>query len=317
MRAIVYNGEVLYKRDYPDPRPNEGEALVRVRYAGVCATDLEITKGYMGFKGVLGHEFSGVVEQCFDHTLTGRRVVGEINIGCGACRYCNNNLENHCPERSVLGIFNRDGAFAEYLTLPVKNLHAIPDSVSDEEAVFVEPLAAAFEIMEQVEIGPRKRVCVLGDGRLGLLVAQVLAQSACDLVVCGRHREKLSVLEALGIRTAVGTGGFKRDFDLVVDCTGSPDGIETAFKIIRPRGTVILKTTAARKSGVDLNSMVVDELTLIGSRCGPFSPAIEALASRSIDVAPLITKVFPLGDGVEAIEYASRKGVLKVLLRVE
>jgi threonine dehydrogenase-like Zn-dependent dehydrogenase len=318
MRAIIYDGELRFRSDYPDPVPGDGFALVRVEYAGVCATDLEISKGYMGFTGVLGHEFVGVVERGGDAGLAGKRVVGEINAGCGACGYCRAGLPNHCPERSVLGILGMDGAFADLLTLPLKNLHVVPDSVSSEEAVFTEPLAAAFEITEQVRIEKDNRVCVLGDGRLGLLASQVLGLTGCSLTVCGRHAENLKILEKRGIRTVLGTEALLGEFDIVVDCTGSPSGFTSALDLVRPRGTVVLKTTVAERGGrggEELNRVVIDEVTLVGSRCGPFAPALKALSTGSVDVRPLITKIFPLEEGVEAVEYAGQKGVLKVLLK--
>jgi len=243
-------------------------------------------------------------------------VAGEINIPCGRCDYCRRRMGNHCPERKVLGILGKDGAFAEYLTLPFKNLHPLPDSISDEEAVFIEPLASAYEILEQVRVDEDMRVCVLGDGRLGLLVAQVMALTGCSLLVVGRHEEKLSILKARGIPTRTSTEGLNRELDLVIDCTGSADGITTALELVRPAGTLVVKTTVAGKSAVDLNRVVVDEIAVVGSRCGPFQPAMLALEENRVDVKPLVSKVFPIEEGVEAMRYASEKGVLKVLLRM-
>ncbi|GMR04169.1 MAG: alcohol dehydrogenase catalytic domain-containing protein [Thermodesulfobacteriota bacterium] len=316
MRAIVFDGSPGFRADYPVPSIKPGEALVRVSYAGLCSTDLEITRGYMGFKGVMGHEFSGVVQECAQAGLQGKRVTGEINIGCGECGYCHAGTGNHCPERSVLGILKKDGAFADYLTLPVKNLHLIPEGVSDEEAVFIEPVAAAFEILEQVEVSWEDKVCVLGDGRLGLIVSQVLFLAYPDLTVVGRHEEKLSIVKKMGIKTALGVKDMGREFDMVVDCTGSGEGFADALGLVRPEGCVVLKTTVSKRGGVDLNRIVIDEITVIGSRCGPFGPAIKALAEKSIDVSPLISKIFPLEEGVEALDYASGNGVVKVLLNV-
>lgn len=316
MRALVFDNALRYRSDYLIPKPRENEAIVRVTCAGICNTDLEITKGYMGFKGVLGHEFVGVVEDSGKKGLGGKRVVGEINLRCGKCAYCLRGFQNHCSNRSVLGILNRDGAFADYLTLPIQNLHTIPDSVSDEEAVFVEPLAAAFEILEQVNIRPTDRVSVLGDGKLGLLVAQVLSMTGCDLVAAGRHKEKLSILDKRGIKTQLSSEITERGFDYVVECTSSVSGLASAMSLVRPKGTIILKTTAANREAIDLNSLVIDEISLIGSRCGPFVPAIRALEKRSVDVKSLVSRIFPLEEGIEAFRYASQKGVLKVLLKI-
>lgn len=316
MRALVFDGRLEYWADYPVPEPKGGEALIRVAYAGICSTDIEITKGYMGFKGVSGHEFSGVVERCADRGLVGKRVTGEINLACGACDYCAKGLSRHCPKRTVLGIYNKDGAFADYLTLPVKNLYLIPDGISDEEAVFVEPLAAAFEILEQVEIGAGERVSVLGDGRLGLITAKVLSLSGCGILAVGKHPEKLRILDGLGIATRLGIDGLGRDYDVAVDCTGSSGGLDDALKIVKPRGTIVLKTTIAGRAGVDLNQLVIDEITLVGSRCGPFGPAIKALNEKRVDVKPFVSRIFPLERGIEAFEYASGKGILKVLIKI-
>ncbi|MBI5057342.1 MAG: alcohol dehydrogenase catalytic domain-containing protein [Nitrospirae bacterium] len=341
MRALVFNNGLHYRKDHPVPKLEQGDALIRVKLAGICNTDLEITKGYMGFQGVLGHEFVGVVEKCDEKGFIGRRVTGEINIGCGTCPNCQNHMQNHCPNRSVLGILNKEGAFAEFLTLPAGNLHVIPDSISDEEAVFVEPLAAAFEILQQVKILPTDKVCVLGDGKLGLLAGQVLSTTGCNLVVAGRHREKLKILEAIGIRTILQspphpnplppgergpknspplTGGDEgegeNEFDYVVDCTGSSSGIDAALGIVKSRGKIILKTTVAERAAVNLNQIVIGEISVIGSRCGPFPPAIEAIHERKVKLSPLVSNTFSLKDGVKAFEYAARKGVLKVLLKI-
>lgn len=334
MRALVFKKGLHYQVDYPIPQPQYDEALIKVTHAGICNTDLEITKGYMGVEGIPGHEFVGIVEGCNEKDLRGRRVVGEINIGCGRCSYCKNQMQNHCHNRSVLGILNKDGAFAEYITLPVRNLHLLTDSISNEEAVFIEPLSAAFEITQQVDIMPYNKVCVLGDGKLGLLVGQVLFLTGCELIVVGKHDEKLSILKKRGIKTKLissfnennppapplekgGAGGFSKEFDIVVDCTGSPSGIETALKIVRPKGKIIIKTTIAKKTRVDLSRIVVNEITLIGSRCGPFPQAIKAIESKKIDIHPLISKIFPLENGIKAFKYASGKNVLKVILRID
>ncbi len=288
---------------------------MRVAYAGVCATDLEIMKGYMGFGGVPGHEFAGIVEEAGYNTLVGKRVTGSINIGCGACGYCSSGLQNHCPERKVLGILKKDGAFAEYLTIPETNLFILPDNVSLEEGVFIEPLAAAFEITGQVSVTPGMRAAVLGDGRLGLLAALVLRETGCRLTLIGRHAERLSLMEDKGVAVRKGTDGLQRAFDLVVDCTGAAEGLDEALSMTRPRGTVVLKTTVAKRPSSDgLNRIVIDEITLMGSRCGPFGPAIAALEEGRIDVRPFIAAVYPLEDGVAAVREAARPGVLKVLI---
>ncbi|MBI5562993.1 MAG: alcohol dehydrogenase catalytic domain-containing protein [Deltaproteobacteria bacterium] len=315
MRAIVFDKTLIYAKDYPTPMPGDGEALIKVVMAGICATDLEIIKGYMGFKGVLGHEFCGMVVEAADSALTGRRVAGEINIGCGRCKLCASGARNHCPERSVLGILNKDGVFADYVTMPVENLHPLPGSITDEEAVFIEPLAAAFEIGEQVEL-EGKDVCVLGDGRLGLLCAQAIALSDCNLTVIGRHAEKLAILERRGIRAKIGASGMGRIFDVVVDCTGSASGFAEALALARPRGTVVLKTTVAERTDMNLNQLVIDEITVTGSRCGPFKSAIVALAGRRVDVLPLVSRIFSMEDGIAALGHAGKKGVMKVLVRV-
>lgn len=316
MKALVFRKSLEFRTDYPVPEPERDEALVRVKLAGICNTDLEIINGYMNFEGVPGHEFVGRVEKSENKNLEGKRVTGEINIGCGECPYCRNNLQIHCPNRSVLGIVRRDGAFAEYVAIPIKNLNIIPDSVSDEEAVFTEPLAAAFEILEQVKIKNSDRVCVLGDGKLGLLAGQVLNMTGCDLVVAGRHREKLSILKKKGIKTEIVPAKADGVFDVVVDCTGSSSGIQTALEITKPRGTIILKTTVAQNVAFDLNRVVINEITIIGSRCGPFHRALEAIEKKSVELRPMISRIFNIEDGVKAFEYASQKGVLKVLLKI-
>jgi threonine dehydrogenase-like Zn-dependent dehydrogenase len=317
MYALVYDGEALRLReDYPRPVPPPGEALVRVRLAGICNTDLEIVRGYMGFRGVLGHEFVGTVEEAEDRSLIGQRVVGEINAYCGACSTCRAGRPTHCPHRTTLGIWGRDGAFAEYLTLPVRNLHRVPDTISDEEAVFTEPLAAALEILEQVHLRPTDRVVVLGDGKLGLLVAQVLALMGCDLLAVGRHQEKLAILARRGIPTALASEAEGLAADVVVECTGRPEGFTAARRILRPRGMLVLKSTYHGGVEADLTGLVVDEITLVGSRCGPFPPALRMLERGLMDVRSLISAIYPLARGVEASARAAEPGVLKVLLRV-
>jgi len=318
MRALVFEDRLTFRADYPMPVPAEGEALVRVACAGVCATDLEIIKGYMGFRGVPGHEFTGVVEEAADTSLLGKRVTGSINIGCGTCEYCKGGLENHCPDRNVLGILHKDGAFAEYLTLPERNLYVFPSDISLEEGVFVEPLAAAYEIIEQLRPGPGTRAAVLGDGRLGLLCALVLKEAGCTVTLVGRHEDRLAEMEKKGVSVRLGAGGLGREFDLTVECTGSPGGLGEAISMTRPRGTVVLKTTVAERTFADeLNRIVIDEITLLGSRCGPFGPAVQALAEGRIIVRPFISAVFSLEEGLRAIDEAARPGVLKVIISME
>ncbi len=315
MKALLYDGELKLLRDYPHPKPLPGEALIRLSLAGICNTDLEIAKGYMGFQGVLGHEFVGIVEAAEEEGWLGKRVVGEINCYCGECLLCRRGLFTHCPERTTLGIWGRDGAFAEYLTLPLANLHLVPEEIPDEEAVFVEPLAAALEILEQIEVKPKDKVLVLGDGKLGLLVAQVLALQGCDLLAVGHHAHKLEILKRLGIATHLGEGSWERSFGIVVDCTGTPEGFAQALDLLCPRGTLVLKSTYHGEAEVDLSRLVVDEVTLVGSRCGPFIPALELLRKGQVDVASLISATLPLEEGVRAFQLARKRETVKVLLR--
>jgi threonine dehydrogenase-like Zn-dependent dehydrogenase len=300
---------------YPKSKPTPGEVQIRTILAGICNTDLEIVRGYAGFHGVLGHEFVGVVEQAEDPAWHGQRVVGEINAACGTCPTCRAGRPTHCPNRTALGIRGRDGVMAEYFCLPSENLHPVPDNVPDEAAVFAEPLAAACEILEQVHVHPSDRVIVLGDGKLGLLVAQTLALTGCELTVVGRHPDKLARLEARGIATQVGDRGLEGDADVVVECTGQPGGFLAARKMARPRGTVVLKSTYHGEIQTDLSRIVVDELTLVGSRCGPFPPALRLLDQQLVDVTSMIEAEYPLADALIAFEHASRRGTLKVLIR--
>ncbi len=316
MRALVFNEKLEFRTDHPVPDIAEHDALVKVTYAGICNTDLEITKGYMNFQGIPGHEFVGVVEKSGKKEIEGKRVAGEINVACGTCDFCKRNLQRHCRNRSVLGILGKNGVFADYTTLPISNLHLLPDSISDQEAVFIEPLAAAYEILEQINIVPDHKVCVLGDGKLGLLIAQVISLTDCNLIAVGNHSEKLSILDEIGIKTRLASSFNDEGFDIVIDCTGSTTGLKTALRIVRPRGVVVLKTTVARKNIVDLTSIVVNEITLIGSRCGPFLPAIKAIESRNIDLYPLISREFSIEEGVQAFQYAARKDVMKVMFRM-
>jgi len=332
MRALVYReSSLVLDRNYPMPSPFAGEALIRVLLTGICNTDLEIVRGYMGFQGVLGHEFVGVVEEIYgDMTqqqygyLIGQRVVGEINAACRRpdCFYCQRGIFTHCPKRTTLGIVDRDGAFAEYLMLPVENLHLVPENVSDEEAVFVEPLAANFEILEQVHLKPTDSVVILGDGKMGQLAAQVITLSGCEVMMVGKHEEKLALAEKHGVRTYLLTDAESfaledgQRADMVVECSGSTQGLEMALRLVRSRGTVILKSTVADKSTLHLAQIVIDEIRVQGSRCGPFAPALRALSQKIVDVRPLISACYPLDEGLTAFKRAEQKGVLKVLVQV-
>lgn len=315
MRALVFDGSVSFHARHPEPAAAAGDTLIRVRQAGICATDIEITNGYMGFKGILGHEFVGEVVQSSDRDLVGQRVAGEINVVCGKCDLCLSGLSTHCRNRSVLGILNRDGAFADYVRLPATNLHTIPPSIDDDAATFVEPLAAAYQVLKQLSFEGRKWVTVLGDGRLGLLVAQVLRDANCQVRVIGKHSEKLALCEKWSIRSRPLADIVPRhDQDVVVDCTASAAGLELALQMVRPRGTVVLKTTTAAGKPLNLAPVVIDEVNIIGSRCGPFREAIRALAEKRVDVASLIHRRMKLDQGAEALELAGRPGVLKVIL---
>jgi len=315
MRALLFDGNLRFDRDHADPAPREGDVLIRVRLAGICSTDLEIARGYMGFKGIPGHEFVGDVVAGPPH-LVGKRVVAEINCVCGKCDMCSSGLASHCRHRTVVGIVGRDGAFAELVAVPARNCHVLPDILTDEQAVFVEPLAAAYQVTRQVRIEPRQAVTVLGSGRLGILVAQVLARTRCRLIVVGRNPQTLGTLEKLGINARlVNEVTQHHDQDVVVECTGSPEGLATAVQLIRPRGTIVLKTTCAAPVSLDLAPLVIDEITLVGSRCGPFADAISALARGDIDVSPMITRSMPLSDGPAAFAAAAEPGALKVLLK--
>ncbi|MFN0084092.1 MAG: MDR/zinc-dependent alcohol dehydrogenase-like family protein [Blastocatellia bacterium] len=299
------------------PLPHRaGEALVRVTMAGICNTDLEIVRGYAGFSGTPGHEFVGRVENSPDRSQVGRRVVGEINIGCGRCERCREGDPRHCRKRTVLGIRNRDGAFAEYLSLPPQNLHIVPDRISDRQAVFIEPLAAACEILDQTAIGPGRRVAVIGDGKLGQLISRVIAATGCDLTLIGKHPGKLELAANSGIKTRLREEPAPEDgFDFVIEASGAPAGLRLALDLVRPRGSIVLKSTFHGEVSLNTSRIVVNEITVIGSRCGRFERALDLLEAGKIDVEPLIAAEFPLTDGIAAITEAGRPGVLKVLLK--
>lgn len=317
MQALHLSGTSFeLKHDYPIPEPLTGEVLVRVIRAGICETDLQLIQGYMGFEGVLGHEFVGIAES---GSFAGQRVVGEINCSCWNCDTCRSGLPTHCPNRSVLGILGHDGAFAEYIAVPEKNLHAVPDTLSTDEAVFVEPVAAAYQILKQRLVARGQSVVVLGDGRLGNLCAQVLSDFGCKVLVVGKHKEKLRILYELdaGIETVLlNDASPSRRADVVVDCTGSSTGLPTALQHVRPWGTVVMKTTVAGEQTLALAPIVIDEVRVVGSRCGPFGDALVGLQSGRINVEKLISRRFALDQAVEALEVTSSQPVLKVLLDV-
>lgn len=315
MRALYFDKTLQYRPDMPAPVPPPGEALIRTRLAGICNTDLEITRGYFGFTGILGHEFVGeVVEAGNAPHLAGKRVVGEINAYCGQCPTCRRGNPTHCPHRTTLGIDRRHGTMADYFTLPAHLLYPVPDSIPDAWAVFTEPLAAACEITDRVPIRPTDRVVVLGDGKLGLLVAQVLHLTGCDLLAVGRHPNKLEILARRGIRTQLAGQAVEPGADIVVEATGSPAGFAAARRLVRPRGTLVLKSTFHGEVSLNLSMVVVDEITLVGSRCGPFPAALRLLEQRLVDVEPLVHATYPLEEGLAAFEHATSAGVLKVLL---
>jgi threonine dehydrogenase-like Zn-dependent dehydrogenase len=318
MQALRFENNKLRVAEIPGPSA-DSEARVRVLRSGICNTDLEIVKGYAGFEGTIGHEFVGIVEKSTDRLdLVGKRVVGEINAGCGVCSLCFSGDPRHCERRTVLGIHGRDGAHAEYLTLPSRNLIEVPKSVSDEEAVFAEPLAAAFGITEQVEIISEMSVAVVGDGKLGLLCALALNQRTGRLILIGKHRSKLQIATRQGVETVLLEDAVKlgRRFDVVVEASGSESGFETALDLVRPRGKIVLKSTFHGKPTWQATRVVVDEISIIGSRCGRFAPALELLTSKKVGVLDLISEEYGLTEGVKAMKRAEEKGVLKVLLKM-
>jgi threonine dehydrogenase-like Zn-dependent dehydrogenase len=318
MRALVFDQSLRFDPRRAEPSFENGDTVLKVRQAGICATDLEICRGYMNYRGVLGHEFVAQVVSSPDKDLVGQRVVGEINCVCGRCDLCLSGLSTHCRNRTVLGILNHDGAFADLVRLPKENLHVVPKSIDDDAAVFVEPLAAAFQVLKQIKLDGRKWVTVLGDGRLGLLVAQVLRNAGCPVRVIGRHPEKLEICHKWQIRSRPLADIVPRhDQDVVVDCTGSAAGFEMAMQMVRPRGTIVLKSTAAAGKPMNLAPVVIDEIQVVGSRCGPFREAIRALEEKAVDVASLVHRRMKLEQGVEAMELAGRAGVLKVILTME
>jgi threonine dehydrogenase-like Zn-dependent dehydrogenase len=313
MHTLWLENQILSLRDTPYP-DKPSEALIRVRLAGICGTDLELVRGYYPFTGIPGHEFVGEVVDSPDQLWIGKRVVGEINASCGECEQCRNGRPTHCEKRTVLGIADRDGVHAEYTTLPLANLHFVPDSVLDEAAVFVEPLAAALEIQQQVHLQPTDRVLLIGAGRLGQLVAQTLVLTGVDLGVVARHPLQQKLLTDRGIKLITEAEVQSRRWDVVVEATGSPSGFDLARKALRPRGTLVLKSTYHGESSIAWSPFVVDEITIIGSRCGPFAPALRLLEKKEVDPTVLIAKRFRLSSAIEAYGAAKQPGMLKVLL---
>ncbi len=314
MLSVHLENGVVEVRDTLQPKRPQGFATIRLLLGGICNTDLELQRGYYGFSGTPGHEFVGQVVAADTQSLVGKRVVGEINLNCGNCSWCARGLSRHCPARTVLGIVRHPGAFQEFLTLPERNLHVVPDSISDYAAVFVEPLAAACEILDQVPLAAGDEIAVLGDGKLGLLIAQVLQAHGCRVRQFGKHAEKLRISQARGIETAAAGMEPAKTFRYVVDATGSPAGLRTAVSMAEPRGTVILKSTVHGEVPIDTAPVIVDEITLVGSRCGRFEPAMELLKSGAVDVKPLISERVRLADAAEGFALAGKSGVLKVLL---
>ena len=321
MRALVFNNKLELKQNFEKPTPKENEALIKVKLVGICNTDYEITKGYMGYNGILGHEFVGVVEEINgeDKSLLGKRVVGEINLGCKNCDYCAKGLERHCPNRQTLGIFNKDGCFADYVTLPLSNLLEVSEKINNETAVFVEPLAAALEILEQLHIKPYEKVCVLGDGKLGLITALALNASNVDVTLVGKHQNKLDIAKEQNVKTVL-LENLKQDdnksFDVVVEATGRVSGFETSLSLVKPRGVLVLKSTIATGKELNLAPIVIDEITVLGSRCGQFAPALRLMEKNVIDFSKLVSAKLSFDDAILGFEKNKEKNTIKILLEI-
>ena len=322
MKAVVFNDEkkLFLDKDYRKPIPEKGEALIKVSLAGICNTDFEITKGYMGYNGILGHEFVGVVEDVnsSDKSLIGKRVVAEISYGCDkpGCPWCAVKNYRHCPDRKTLGIVNKDGCFAEYLTMPTNVLFEVPDSVTDEQAVFVEPLAAACEITEQLHIQPIQKVLVLGDGKLGLTTALTLFAQGLDVTLVGKHQNKLDIAKNQGVNIKLLQDVDNNNlYDVVVEATGSVSGFETSLALVKPRGVLVLKSTIATGKELNLAPIVINEITVLGSRCGQFGPALRLLENKRIDFKPFISGIYSIDDAIEAFEANKSKETIKILIK--
>ncbi len=315
MQALVFDKQLQFTCDYPAPQLRPGEAIIRPHLVGICNTDIEILRGYMGFRGVPGHEFVGTVVASDDPAWQGQRVVGEINAACFRCAVCLRGDESHCPNRTTLGIDRRDGAMAELFSLPVACLHRVPQSIPDEAAVFVEPLAAALEILQQIHLRPTDRVAVVGDGKLGALIVQVLRLPGCEVTLIGHHPQRWQLFQRQGIACYHSANLPATLFDLVVDCTGQPDSLATARQLVRPRGRLVLKSTFHSAASLNMSMVVVDEITLVGSRCGPFAAALRLLERGLVETAPLLHARFPLADGIAA--FAEAHGQFKVVLHLE
>jgi len=314
MKALFFEKNQLIIRTLPKPSPLRNEALIKVLKAGICNTDLELIKGYLGFEGILGHEFVGQVVEAADSKLVGKRVVGEINLACGKCECCLGGMKEHCPSRQILGISSKNGAFAEYLTLPLDNLHVLPPSVPDFEAVFIEPMAASLGILEQIRIKRQDSVLVLGDGKLGLLIAQVMKFKTPEVSCVGKHKRKLEVLKKKAIETHLLGTKIGDKFDVVVEATGNEQGLEGALLLVKPRGKIVLKSTFQGEAKIDISKIVVDEIHIIGSRCGPFLKAIEVLRKKQVEVKSMVDGDFPLDKAREAFAFAQKPGAIKILI---
>ena len=321
MKALVYDNELKLDKNYPNPTVKDNEVLIKTSMVGICNTDYEITQGYMGYKGVIGHEFVGVVCEVgknVDKNLLNKRVVGEINCACNDCSWCHQGLQRHCPNRSTLGIWQKDGCFSEYFTLPKENVIEISDNIDDTTATFTEPLAAAYEILEQVHIKPDAKVAILGDGKLGLCISLVFSALNIDYIHIGKHEEKLAISKNLGAKTMLLSEikeEDKKSFDVVVEATGSTGGFETSASLVKPRGTLVLKSTIVAREGLNLASIVVDEVNIVGSRCGQFRPILRLLEKGKIDVKPLVSAVYGVDEFERAFEENSKRGSLKVLVK--